>query len=370
MIQSLEITNVCRVPHEVIEFRALQRIVGENQAGKSSAIFDPLRIVLLGETFPETMIRHGQTEAKAKVTFADGRWIERARTGKAQRCTLCDADGKQTEYTTIKDIREITQKFTGFSEIVLDKNVGPESFQFFAIDDPQTYLVSGVDPKGVLSRITKIIGGTGPETAKKTLESSAKELKSARRVHSEQLEFASKRVEEVWAQIDSEELNALLAKHISARKKVDTLAAKLVDLREELEQEREIASLLENVAKVYDPANVQQLYEKYAQLDSEIAEKGAAKMLGIEYIEVYHMLNSGIKSADLAPLQNAQQALDDKIEVWQETCNLFSNHDKLRRELEQHEAELRHVESDMIVAKKSAQTCPTCGQPVPGKAVA
>lgn len=206
LIKTLILNNICRIENAEIEFGMLTKVIGENDAGKSTSIYNTLEIVLLGENFSEDMVRIGCKRASIEVVFTDGSSTYWERAGKKQLVILKDASGSTRDYTTVKDIVPLIREHSGCTEVILDKSSGKESFQFVPLDAPQTYLLHGVAPSTVLRRITKVVGGSGAETAKQKIEADKRKLQNESDIKTTTLNTVEQRFQTLWPQIDLPEI--------------------------------------------------------------------------------------------------------------------------------------------------------------------
>jgi predicted ATP-dependent endonuclease of OLD family len=154
--------------HTDIEIGMLTSLIGENDCGKSN-VYNAIDMVLTNSPFTEGALRYGTKEGWVRVTFHDGTWIERHRSGSKQKAVLFDNKRTQ-EYSTIKDLGGIVEEFTGFKAVVLDKQTKAESVQLVPIDAGQNFMIIGSSAEVVNRRIQRLMHGAGIETAKIQLE--------------------------------------------------------------------------------------------------------------------------------------------------------------------------------------------------------
>ncbi len=177
MLTKLILKNVSRVEEAEIDLPQLLRIEGSNNAGKTSAIYRSLEVMMLGESFPESMVRRGQKSAYMALEFSDKRKIEYRREGKKQSVTLIYPDGNIRKFETIKGSEEEIRKFTGGIVVKPDKKSDKETPQFVPISASQVYMIQGMSDETILKRLTNLAGGSGIAVAKQRIESSLREKK-------------------------------------------------------------------------------------------------------------------------------------------------------------------------------------------------
>jgi hypothetical protein len=154
--------------HTDIEIGMLTSLIGENDCGKSN-VYNAIDMVLTNSPFTEGALRYGTKEGWVRVTFHDGTWIERHRSGSKQKAVIFDNKRTQ-EYNTIKDLGGIVEEFTGFKAVILDKQTKAESVQLVPIDAGQNFMIIGSSTEVVNRRIQRLMHGAGIETAKIQLE--------------------------------------------------------------------------------------------------------------------------------------------------------------------------------------------------------
>lgn len=119
IITSLELTNFQGHGASKISFGSTTIVKGQNYHNKS-AITKALRILLLGESFPKSCIKHGTKKSTIKVTFTDGKYISIDRNKTTQITTMGKPDGTTSVSTGSRDIREDLRRFSGFDSFLLD----------------------------------------------------------------------------------------------------------------------------------------------------------------------------------------------------------------------------------------------------------
>lgn len=369
LVKALELRNVCRIERERIEFGMLTRVEGENDAGKSTSVYAALEIALLCDPFPESMVRRGEREASIRVEFTDGSSVERRRSGAKQECTLVYADGTRKDFLTVKDIVDEVRAFTGCQEIRLDKNASPESFQFIPLDAPQTYLLHGVDPRGVLKRITKVAGGAGIETAKATIESEIRKQNAAKDQLAAVVEAGHTRIKDVW--------------EIAGVAKLTEQVNEIQDLEQEIEERVRVLDTLTNFHKEWkEVTDIQKEVDrvKFDEVGAEIDELEALQRQHAvavrEADDLQQFLNDLVDPAALAKASKLLASVDlDKMSaLLKQSTDLSKEVDDLVDHfmtegaaidaIDAGNAELKKLEAEIAKAENARKTCPECGQPI------
>ena len=351
----------------------LTRVEGENGAGKSMSVFDSLDIACNGETFGEDMVREGAKFASIRVDFTDGSYIERTRDRNKQKVLAVDADGNEViKADTVKDMTSEIQKFTGVTEVALSNDKEKESFQFISIDAPQTYMLGGSAYASNLRKLSKVVGGTGAETAKAKLESEVRNLNKERDVNVRMLQDIDKRFSEVWSQIDVPQLNELFRQmeygemiHLEFKGKIE-----LVDRL--LDNEDKALDFLEQLAAVYDQTSVD---KKIA--DAKALSAGAAtitqQIASVQkLLNVRQMLNKDIPQVpELTEVKEAESDYQFARERLERASDLLEEEERLIEIIEQLDADIADIDAQLVAAREEemkqqakAPVCGECGRPL------
>ena len=364
-LKTLTLKNISRVELAEIHFGMLTRIAGENGAGKTMCTFDALQIVCLGAPFTEDMVRGGAKFASIKLEFTDGSWIERVRDRSKQSCTICQADGEQITYDTVNDIKDKIQEFTGFKMVELVKD-DKESFQFIGIDDPQTYLLDGTSDATALRKLTKVMGGTGAETAKATLESEVRTLVSQRDVQTKLAADVEKRMSEIWSQIDVLDMEQTISDMEELRQTAESAERKLQTINALLDREDALLDQNEKLAAVYSDAEIASKIEELRSLiDTLNGLEG--KKIRIDAL----LVKRRRFAVDLPPLPDLS-GIEESRQNWLElqkkmtrVRDLLAKDDELYFANEGARQEIEQLDKQIMEMKKTKPTCPTCNQLLP-----
>lgn len=175
LIKTLTLSNFGPVASATVEFGPLNAVVGENNAGKSLAIFRSLACLLNGESLSDDLIRDGKTSCEISLTFADGRRVVRSNTSGTQTTFLIEADGSKTKLSGAK-AKDAIREFTGCYPIRLSgKDL--DNLQFVPVESGSHWLVVGSSAATVLEKVVAGTGSLGFESARSSLTKRGNELK-------------------------------------------------------------------------------------------------------------------------------------------------------------------------------------------------
>jgi len=372
LIARIHLQNVGRIESETIEFGMLTRVEGENGAGKSMSIFDSLDIACNGGTFGEDMVREGAKFASIKVDFTDGSSIERQRDRNKQKCIMTEADGTEHIRDTIKDIVEEIQKFTGFTEVALINDKEKESFQFVSIDAPQTYMLGGSAYASNLRKLSKVVGGTGAETAKAKLESEVRNLNKERDVNVRMLQDIDKRFSEVWSQIDIQHMQELFQAIEHQEFRYLESQGKIERVNSLLDNEDRALEWLEQLAGVYEQNAVDKAFDLLKR-QGPIMQEAKDKIIRVcRLAEERKKLRQEIPQVpDLVSVQGAYDDYWKLYEKREDVTNLLKEEEQLLGILETYAKQLADVDAEIALAKAeeakqraTAPSCKECGRPM------
>lgn len=176
MIARIELNDFLSHKHTVIEPGQTTAIIGDNGSGKSN-IWLGVNAVLTNDDFPDTWVRRGCKKGSVKVTFDDGRSIERIRDGASQRIVMIDAEGKELAFNTVRDSTATVREFTKFPSLSLDSKLS-QNIQLVPLGENPYFMLTDVAPETLLRRFTRLMAGGGIEDAKATIEADLRAIKS------------------------------------------------------------------------------------------------------------------------------------------------------------------------------------------------
>jgi hypothetical protein len=341
-LAKVELKNYRSHEYSVIEFGMLTSIIGENDAGKSN-VYRAINMVLLNLPFSEAQLRYGTKEGSVKITFSDGSTIIRMRKGSKQSCQLFDTV-KTTTYETIKDITSIVQDFTGFKQVILDKNSRPESIQLIPLNSPQSYLVDGTSTDGVLRRVNRLMSGAGIETARISLEKELRVLEKSNASLETELE-KQQAIVDYLSRDEWEEFDECL-------KSTNERLLQLDNYEEVVAVITEFEPFLKQIDHLVTARDVfaDSLNEVYA-----LKEK-------IEKLEVVTNLNSLLFNAQKVIAENLG-LLDKEYEQDDELKKRLQEvQDKINKATAEHLAQV--AEEERIKALQDKKICPECKRPL------
>jgi DNA repair exonuclease SbcCD ATPase subunit len=326
LIKTLTLKNFGPVASASVDFGAIVAVVGENNAGKSMAVFNALEIALLGKSFSASYVRDGFTSGSVSVEFTDGRRVTRKSENGVQTTILEEGGSK----TTLKgaDVKDEVQTFTGFTKTSLGGNKDTH-LQFMAVGDPPHWLVTGSSPTTVLETVVAATGSLGFENSRSAIKS----IVSAKKQEATAYDNLLNEQRKITQYVEQNDLRNRLANFLTQIAEVGSNLDSYDLHKTALEKVKSrIQGYLANQSGLEE---LQSMWVSYTpQLEKEIA--------------MFEMLEENVH--ELKARKAKLQSLEDRV-------------DRLQKSVTYYEEELSRINEELKNAPE--EVCPTCGQLMP-----
>jgi len=225
-------------------------------------------------------------------------------------------------------------------------------------------------PDMVMRRISTIIGGTGIETAKKTIESKIRTLKGSLDSWNKVYDMLHTRISEVWSQVPIVDLEENYAELRNRADHAERLSQTILRIKGLLATYNEKGETLNSVNKAYASEAVAQHIKNAAQIEADVV----ALKSRIERIKRIHKKIEDIRSKDLTLASQKLDAVKDYIDSIRYTdfdglktrINTIKNSWKKYQE---NEKTINNLLADIDKINKEIEDyvpaepiCPTCNQ--------